>query len=174
MNTPSVKPSASPKNQATNGAVSQVRWVALLIAGAFFLLIGAFVTMVFFVQEEARLNAVGPIAAGPGAERGGLVFHGTASVWEVRGRMVVDANRRAHFAFDLISPTAQPAPQSLEFHLELEKVGDYGASSRLRLPHRLTGPGSYVASADLPSEGRWRLRMEFEQITGVFEFDSTL
>ena len=173
MTSPTNNKATPQKDPASSGAVSQVRWVALLVAGAFFLLIGAFVTMVFFVQDEARLNAVGPIAASPGAERGGLIFHGTANVWEVRGRMVIDAERRVRFGFDLVGPTAQPAPQSLEFYLELDKV-ERDDVPPMRLAHQLTGPGSYIASAELPSEGRWRLRMVFEQITGVFEFESEL
>lgn len=155
-------------NQPSDSATSKVRFVALAVAAAFFLLIGGFVAMVFFVQDEARLNAVGPIAAGPGAERGGLVFRGTANIWEVRGRMIVDAQGQATFAFDLVGPTGQPAPTSLEFHVELEKVS--GGQPTVRLPHRLTGIGSYTTSALLSSPGPWRLRLVFPEITGVFEF----
>ncbi len=124
--------------------------------------------MVFFVQDETRLNAVGPIAAAPGAERGGLIFRGTANIWEVRGRMVIDAQGNARFAFDLVGPTGQPAPSSLDFHVELE-IAD-GSQAPVRLPHRLTGIGSYMTSAQLPSPGPWRLRIVFPEITGVFEF----
>ena len=166
---PDTRPSSS-KNTPSEGAISQARMVALLLAGAFLLLVSAFGAMVFFVQDEARLNAVGPIAAGPGAERGGLVFRGTANIWDVRGRMVIDAERNVHFAFDLVGPTAQPAPASLPFHLELDKV-ERDDLPPMRISHRLTGLGSYAASAALPSAGRWRLRMVFEGITGVFEFD---
>lgn len=173
MASPSGNNTNPDKNQASNGAVSQARLVALIVGAAFLILIGGFVAMVFFVQDEARLNAVGPIAAAPGAERGGLIFQGTANIWEVRGRMVIDAERRVRFGFDLVGPTGQPAPQSLDFYLELDKV-ERDDVPPLRLTHRITGPGSYIASADLPSEGRWRLRMMFEQITGVFEFDSEL
>lgn len=171
MTSPTSNKTTSQKHPVSSDAVSQVRIVALLVAGAFFVLVGAFVAMVFFVQDEARLNAVGPIAAGPGAERGGLIFHGTANIWEVRGRMVIDANRRVRFGFDLVGPTGQPAPRSLDFYLELDKV-ERDDVPPMRLTHQVTGPGSYVASADLPSEGRWRLRMVFEEITGVFEFES--
>ena len=171
MSSPSASKASASTRPATREAVTQVRLVALLVAAAFFLLVGAFVTMVFFVQDEARLNAVGPIAAGPGAERGGLVFHGTANIWEVRGRMVIDAERRVRFGFDLIGPTGQPAPTSLEFRLELDKVA-HDDRPPMPLVHRLTGPGSYIASAELPSAGRWQLRMVFPEITGVFDFDA--
>lgn len=162
---------SSPNRQGSREAVSQARVVALLVAGAFFLLVGTFVAMVFFVQNEARLNAVGPVAAGPGAERGGLIFRGTANIWEVHGRMVIDAERRVRFGFDLVDPSGQPAPRSLDFYLELDKVGRDDVPT-MRLAHQITAPGSYIASAALPSEGLWRLRLVFDEITGVFEFES--
>jgi len=155
-------------NDTASSATRKVRLVALIMAGTFFILIGAFVAMVFFVHDEARLNADGPIAAAPGAERGGLHFRGTANIWEVRGRMVIDAQGMAHFAFDLISPTGQPAPTSLDFHVELER-GDR-SQPPARIPLRLTGVGSYMTSAQLSSPGPWRLRIVFPEITGVFEF----
>ena len=43
------------------------RWLVGLVGGAFLLLIAAFVGMIFLAQDEIRLNAVGPIAAAPGA-----------------------------------------------------------------------------------------------------------
>ncbi|NMG01628.1 AAA family ATPase, partial [Azoarcus taiwanensis] len=61
--------------------------------------------------------------------------------------------------------------RSVDFYLELDKV-ERDDVPPMRLTHQVTGPGSYIASADLPSEGRWRLRMVFEEITGVFEFES--
>ena len=144
--------------------------VAIIIGGLFFLLVAGFVTMVFFIQDEARLNAVGPIAAAPGAEQGGLVFHGTANIWEVRGRMTVDAERSARFAIDLIGPTGQPAPPSLDFRLLLAPPDENAA--QLALNHSRTGPGSYLAqSGPLPTTGRWTLRIELPEITGVFGFD---
>ncbi len=76
--------------------------------------------MIFFVHDEARLNAVGPIAAAPGAERGGVVFHGTANIWEVRGRLAQDAARQANFAIDL-SAHRPPAPADLALRLSLER-----------------------------------------------------
>ena len=47
------------------------------------------------------------------AERGGVVCHGTANIWEVRGRLTQDAERQANFAIDLVGPTGQPAPADL-------------------------------------------------------------
>ena len=45
-----------------------------------------------------------------------MVFHGTANIWEVRGRLTQDAARQANFAIDLIGPTGQPAPADLALH----------------------------------------------------------
>jgi len=171
MTNPTNNETRSPNRQGSSDADSQARLVALLVAGAFFLIVGTFVAMVFFAHDEARLNAVGPIAAAPGAERGGMVFRGTANIWEVHGRMVIDAERRVRFWVDLVAPNGQPAPRSLDFHLELDKLGRSDVP-KIRLAHQLTAPGSYVASAALPSEGLWRLRIVFEEISGVFEFES--
>jgi hypothetical protein len=151
-------------------ATKQARLIVSIIGGLFLLLIVGFVSMVFFVQHEARLNPVGPIAAAPGAEKGGLVFQGTANIWEVRGRMTQGQDRQVHFSFDLIGPTGQPAPPSLDLALALDMPDQ--AQAPIALTHRLTGPGSYAASTTLPTPGRWRLRITFPEITGIFEFDA--
>ncbi|MDO9600084.1 MAG: AAA family ATPase [Azoarcus sp.] len=149
--------------------VRRARWVAVVFGGVFLVLIIGFVSMVFFIQSEARLNAVGPIAPAPGAERGGLVFKGTANVWEVRGRMTQGAERQVHFSFDLIGPNGQPAPRSLYLGLSLDRPGL--DMPPIPLGHNHNGMGSYSASTTLPQTGRWRLRIEFIEITGLFEFD---
>jgi len=169
MNQPRPKQPDSAAATPTNAATRQARLIASVLGGVFLILILGFVSMVFFIQDEARLNAIGPIAAMPGAERGGLVFHGTANIWEVRGRMTLNDERQVRFAFDLVGPTAQPAPPSLEFNLALDMPGHDMVA--IPLNRTRTGAGSYVATAMLPEPGRWRLRMEFAEITGVFEFE---
>lgn len=155
-------------NSANTEAARGVRLVAIAIGTFFLLLTAGFVAMVFFVQDEARLNAVGPIAPGPGAERGGMVFRGTANIWDVRGRMTLDAERQVRFDLDLVGPTSQPAPSSLEFRLVLDMPEQTLAPLYPRIIR--TGPGSYAASAPLPHAGQWRLRIELPEIAGVFLF----
>ena len=122
MTRPVAPAGATDATSAARGA----RVLVGIIGGGFLLLIAAFVGMIFFVHHEARLNAVGPIAAAPGAERGGVVFHGTANIWEVRGRLTQDAARQANFAIDLIGPTGQPAPADLALRLALEHADGTG------------------------------------------------
>lgn len=159
-------PKAAPREEP---AATQVRVIAATVGGLFLVLILGFVAMVFFVQDEARLNAVGPIAPAPGAERGGLVFRGTANIWEVRGRMTADAQRNVRFVFDLVGPTGQPAPASLELRLSVD-MPEHDMAARA-LPLTRTGVGSYVATAGALQPGRWRLRMDFPEIDGIFLFD---
>lgn len=161
--------SSAPDRQTA--AASEARGARVLvgiIGGLFLLLIAAFVGMIFFVHDEARLNAVGPIAAAPGAERGGVVFHGTANIWEVRGRLVQNTARQASIAIDLIGPTGQPAPADLALRLGLEHAD--GAGTAQALEHRLIGPGSLVASSAPLETGRWRLRITLPEIEAVQEF----
>ena len=160
-------PSSKPDRQAS--AASEARGARVLvgiIGGGFLLLIAAFVGMIFFVHDEARLNAVGPIAAAPGAERGGVVFHGTANIWEVRGRLTQDAERKVSFAIDLVSPTGQPAPADLPLHLGLEPVD--GGGPAVALDHRLIRSGSLVATSVPLEAGRWRLRIALPEIDTSF------
>ena len=56
--------------------VAVIAGVVGLIGGAYLLLIAAFVSMIFLAQGEVRLNAVGPIAAAPGAVRQGVTVAG--------------------------------------------------------------------------------------------------
>ena len=162
---------ASTKPDRQSAAAAEARGARLLvgiIGGGFLLLIAAFVGMIFFVHDEARLNAVGPIAAAPGAERGGVVFHGTANIWEVRGRLTQDAARQANFAIDLVGPTGQPAPADLALRLSLEPAD--GAGSAVALEHRLVRPGSLVATSAALEPGQWRLRIALPEIEAVQEF----
>jgi hypothetical protein len=154
---------------ASDNAARRIRFVALAIGSAFLLLALAFVMMVVFIQDEARLQAVGPISAEPGAERGGVVFRGTVNIWEVSGRMTVDARRQVRFVFDLRGPTGQPAPASLDLAVALDMPAH--EMSALRPALMPSGPGSFTAAATLPMRGQWRLRMEFPELTGVFLFD---
>lgn len=147
------------------------RIAAIVIAGAFLLLIVAFMAMPFLKHDEARLNAIGPVAPGPGYERGGVVFSGTASTWEVKGRMAVDAQRRVHFAFDLISPTGQPAPASLQPRLALDMPDRDLPPLRPQVSRE--GAGSYAATSPLPVDGQWRLRIELPEIAAVLLFNVT-
>ena len=162
--------SAGPTGRASSASGTRaVRYAALAIAVPFLLLVLAFVVMPFLDHSEARLDAVGPIAPAPGIERGGLVFAGTAGVWEVKGRVAVDAGRRVHLAFDLAAPNGQPAPATLVPGLLLD-LADREIEP-LRLEVSRTGPGAYASGAPVPFGGRWRLRIEFPDITGVFVFD---
>lgn len=158
---PAQQPSASAE-------VRGARVLVGIIGGVFLLLIAAFVGMIFFVHDEARLNAVGPIAAAPGAERGGVVFHGTANIWEVRGRLMQDDARQVRFAIDLVGPTGQPAPPELAVRLALERADVDGAVTPLA--HRLLRPGSLTATSAPLDPGRWRLRIALPEIEAVQEF----
>ncbi len=169
MNSPETGRSATTGSRQDKPAATQARLIASIVGGLFLLLIVGFVAMVFFVQDEVRLNAVGPIAPAPGAERGGLVFQGTANIWEVRGRMTIDSGHNVRFAFDLVGPTGQPAPPSLDLKLSVD-MPDRDMPAR-PLPLTRTGIGSYVAIASALPPGRWRLRMDFPEIDGVFLFD---
>jgi hypothetical protein len=169
MNTANTRPTHSSENVSRPDGARGVRVVALVMGAAFLMLVLAFVMMVFFVHDEARLNAVGPIASSPGAERGGLVFTGTANIWEVRGRMTLNDDRQVRFDVEFVGPTAQPAPDSLDVRFALD-MPEHDMEA-LRPPLRRAGPGGYVATAALPHPGQWRLRIELPEITGVFLFE---
>jgi hypothetical protein len=157
-------PVARERSRAGNGG----RIAAVVIAGFFLLLILAFMVMPFLKHDEARLNAIGPVAAGPGFERGGVMFSGTAGTWEVRGQMVVDAQRRVHFAFDLLSAAGQPAPATLLPKLALDRPERDTPALHPQVSRE--GPGSYAAMMPLPADGAWRLRIELPKIAAVFLF----
>ncbi len=154
---------------ASEKAARSVRFTALAIAVPFLLLVIAFVVMAFIVRDEARLNPVGPVMPAPGAERGGLVFKGTANVWEVNGRMAIDAERRAHVSFNVRGPAGQPPSPDFPAQVALDMPEH--TMEALRPTTSWVGPGAYVATAALPMDGRWRLRIEFPEITGVFLID---
>ena len=154
--------------RAAHAQARSARVLVGVIGGLFLLLIAAFVGMIFFVHNETRLNAIGPIAAAPGAERGGVIFHGTANIWEVRGRLTEDAARQVSVAIDLVGPTGQPAPAELALSLGLERADDNGGARVLE--HRLIRPGSLVATSPPLTAGRWRLRIALPEIEAVQEF----
>jgi hypothetical protein len=169
MNRANTRPTHPSEDVSRPDNTRGVRVVAVVVGMGFLLLVLAFVMMVFFVHDEARLNAVGPIAPSPGAERGGLVFTGTANVWEVRGRMTLNDERQVRFDVDLVGPTAQPAPDTLDVRFALDMPEHDMEALRPQL--RRAGPGGYVATAALPHPGQWRLQIELPEITGVFLFD---
>lgn len=157
------------KRPVTAAAATQARWIAAVIGTLSLLLIGAFLAMVLFVHDEVPLHAVGPVPPGPGAEHGGLVFQGTVNVWTVNGRVRLDAGRTARFELDFASTGGEPPRVGLPLVLKLDRPGR--DIPPLHLRHSLVAPGSYVASAQLPESGRWRLRIELPNITGLFELD---
>ena len=159
----------SRRSPESTGDARATRIVAIALAASFLLLIVAFVLMAFTAQGDIRLNAVGPVARATGAERGGLVFHGTANVWEVRGQMTQDAADGVTFAFNLIGPTGQPPPPELPVSLSLERPD--GTEDGTPLALRQPGFGAYQATGILPASGPWRLRMSFPEVVAVFDFD---
>lgn len=159
----------SPTRPGSTGDVRATRIIAIALATAFLLLIAAFMLMAFTAQSDIRLNAVGPVGRTAGAERGGLVFHGTANIWEVRGQMTQDAADGITFAFNLIGPTGQPPPPELALTLSLERLD--GAQAGLPLLLRQTGLGAYEARGTLSTAGQWRLKMVFPEVVAFFDFD---
>lgn len=157
-----------PHSSQVDHATRQTR-LLILVLGVFSLaLVGGLISMVFLVSDEVRVNAVGPIAPTVGAERGGLVFKGTIGVWEINGRQIANAARQVHFLIDLIDPVGQPAPPTLEIGLLLDPP-ESGLPSVPLTPVRV-GPGRYTASAELPANGRWLLRIQLSSLTGLFHF----
>ncbi|MCC5794866.1 MAG: hypothetical protein JJT85_09040 [Chromatiales bacterium] len=132
-------------------------------------LVGAFVLMTIFIQEEVPLLAAGPVLPSEDFPRGGLVFVGAVNVWEVQGRLLRGEGREVTFALDLTGPTGQPAPTMLDFELSLLRPG-YD-KVQIPLPHRALGPGRFIASARLPEAGDWQLRLQLPDIAGVFSFE---
>lgn len=162
------KPPA-PARPGSTGDVRATRIIAIALATAFLLLIAAFMLMAFTAHSDIRLNAVGPVGRTAGAERGGLVFQGTANIWEVRGQMTQNSADGITFAFNLIGPTGQPPPPELALALFLERPDS--AQTGLPLPLRQTGLGAYQASGTLPAAGQWRLKMVFPEVVAFFDFD---
>jgi hypothetical protein len=153
---------------AAAAAARRARLTALTVGLAVLLLVGAFVLMVIFVQDEVPLNAAGPVSPTEGYDRGGLVFIGTINVWEVRGRMLEDSSGQVAFVFDLTGPSGQPAPDMLDMQLYLAAPGAEPPGQPLRWA--ALGSGRYTAGAQLPVAGRWEFRIAFPGIAGVFAF----
>ena len=97
-----------------------------------------------------------------------MVFHGTANIWEVRGRLTQDDARQVSLAIDLVGPTAQPAPAGLQLSLSLERAD--GTGTPIPLDHRLVRPGSLVATSAPLETGQWRLRLTLPEIEALQEF----
>ncbi|MCB1900286.1 AAA family ATPase [Cognatazoarcus halotolerans] len=157
---------ASPSSPAASARAT--RWMVAIAGGLLLLLVAGFIAMVVFVKDEVKLNAIGPVGRGPGAERGGLVFQGTLNVWEIHGRMAIDAGNRAHFELDMRGPSGQPAPPDLDFSLALAAAD--GSRPPLPMPHKAGGFGSYTADVQLPAAGPWQLRVAFPGVTGILGF----
>jgi len=153
----------------TAAAARRARLTALAIGAAVLLLVGGFVLMVIFVQDEVPLNAAGPVAPAEGYDLGGLVFVGTVNIWEVRGRQLQDSSGAVAFVFDLVSPSGQPAPDALDMQLFLAAPGSEPPGQPLAWA--ALGGGRYSAGARLPVTGRWEFRIAFPGIAGVFAFD---
>lgn len=150
-------------------AARRARLTALAVGAAVLLLVGAFVLMVIFVQDEVPLNAAGPVAPAEGYDRGGLAFVGTINVWEVRGRMLEDSSGEVAFVFDLVGPSGQPAPNTLNMQVYLAAPGSEPPGQLLRWA--ALGSGRYTTGARLPAAGRWEFRIAFPEIAGVFAFE---
>ena len=77
-----------------HSSARQTRMIVLVIGVLSLALVGGLISMIFFAADEVPVAAVGPVPAGPGAERGGVVFKGTVGLWEINGRQTADASRR--------------------------------------------------------------------------------
>ena len=129
--------------------------------------------MPFIAKDEIPLQAVGPVAATPGAAQGGIVFRGTANVWEIRGQMTEDTGRKVRFDFQLMGPTGQPPSDDLPVGLTIEPVDASAPAVALSL--QVHGMGRYSSvETSLPSAGRWRLRVMLPEVQALFEFDTRL
>lgn len=151
-------------------AARSSRLIALALGVPIILLLVALMTMGLVSRDETRLNAVGPVPASAGLEQGGVRFAGTVHTWEIDGRIGADDERRIHLGLNMRGPTAQPPPPDLAFEMTLEQVD--GAAESVPVSFERTGTGSYSGrSASLPAPGRWSLRIAFEHVTGVLEFE---
>lgn len=151
-------------------ATRSARFIALALGIPILLLIIALMSMAFISRDETRLNAVGPLPASPGLEQGGVRFTGTVHVWDVDGRIGANDAREIRLGLDLRGPDGQPPPPNLAFEMELVMPGHDMPPVPVRFER--TGIGAYSGRSDsLPMPGRWSLRILFEQITGVLEFE---
>ena len=156
----------------TPHAARSARLVALALAVPFLLLIAAFVALPFFRHDEVPLNAIGPIGARDGAAHGGVVFRGTANIWEVRGQLFEDRGRRIHVTLALIGPGGQPPdPPGPALSASLHPLAADGSEGAAQpAPLAQAGAGQYSFSATLPQSERWRLRLAFPEVRAVFDF----
>jgi hypothetical protein len=163
--------SAGPNRPGSAANAGSTRWIALGLGLAIILLVALFLAIPYLATDETRLNVTAPIAPAPGLERGGWHLAGTVHVWQVSGRLTIDAQRRVQASFDLIGPGGWPPPEGFAPRMVLDMPEHGMEVLRPRLVR--VGPGSYVADASLPMDGRWRLSLELPEVTGVFAFDTS-
>jgi hypothetical protein len=133
------------------------------------LLVAALVAIPYLATDETRLTATAPIAPAPGMEFGGWHLTGTVHVWQVSGRLTIDAQRRVQTSLEFIGPGGWPPQEGFAPRMALYMPEHAMDALRPRLIR--VGPGSYVADASLPMDGRWHLRLELPEVSGVFAFD---
>lgn len=151
-----------------SSATRSTRLIALLIGLSFLALIAAFVVIAFNASDEVPLNAVGPVARSAGAEKGGVVFRGTANIWEVRGQLTQDADGRATVSLQLIGPTGQPPARSLALSASLQRPDQHDTAQPLALSPQ--GPGQFAGQSAPLAAGPWQLRLHFPEVVARFSF----
>ena len=160
--------SSNPEPSPDQSSVRQIRIFALVIGVLSLALVGGLISMVFFVSDEVKVPAVGPVSPGPGAERGGLVFQGTVGLWQINGTQTTDASRRVRFDMQLAGGSGQPPPPDLRMRWVLD-LPDSGLPQISITPSQV-GPGRYTGTAQLPADGQWNLRIQTSVVTGRFRF----
>ena len=143
----------------------QARFIALALGIPIFLLLIALMAMPFLAQEETPLQAVGPVPAEAGSEQGGVRFNGTIHVWDVVGRVALDAQRTAHVSFDLRGPDSHPPSGILDIPIEFQ-MPEHNMDT-IRAQAEPVGVGAYATELDLPMPGTWLMRMEINDEIGV-------
>lgn len=151
-----------------HSSARQTRMIVLVIGVLSLALVGGLISMIFFAADEVPVAAVGPVPAGPGAERGGVVFKGTVGLWEINGRQTADASRRVRFVMELTGPSGQRPPPTLEMRWVLD-LPESGLPEIPVAPSRV-GAGRYTGIVQLPVDGQWRLRIQTPNVTGRFMF----
>ena len=151
-----------------HSSARQTRMIVLVIGVLSLALVGGLISMIFFAADEVPVAAVGPVPAGPGAERGGVVFKGTVGLWEINGRQTADTSRRVRFVMELTGPSGQRPPPTLEMRWVLD-LPESGLPEIPVAPSRV-GAGRYTGIVQLPVDGQWRLMIQTPNVTGRFIF----
>ena len=156
---------------ATTGRESgrAARILAVGVGVGFLILVASFVAIPLLAPDQVTLQTVGPVAPGPGMERGGRAFAGRLHPWEITGEVTVDAERWAQVSFEITPTTGNPAPTGPTARLVLDMPDHAMESLEPALSQKDTG--AYHAQARLPMDGRWRLHVLLPEGTGVFDFD---